>query len=399
MPPSSAAADEGEPAGRLVERARARQDPRSAPPENNASDWRPSACAAAASPCVLAVMSRASARCAARASGRDASSASSASISLALELGEPAQVRADVAVVGIQPVLVERERRRPLRVEPDRVARLALAELRPRRGQQQLVGEAVGRLLGAVLADLARPPDELEAGGDVAPLVRAAHLQLDAHRPVQMPEVVRLKEHVAELGERQAALQAHLDRVLGEHVRHREVLARVAQEVDQRQLAEPVEVVDHRCRAGARREVEEPLELAADRPTFARASRGRAGCARSTARTGHRSSRSHRRRPRSGVRRDAGVEVARRSARGARRAASRHVGSNPMYPLIGRPVASRSANPGVVACRMPRHSSSARRSVPAPAERAAVTGRGPVSSARGRPPLFGRSRPYAIVRA
>ena len=80
------------------------------------------------------------------------------------------------------------------------------------------------------------PPDELQAGRDVAPLVGAAHLQLDAHRPVEVREVVGLQQHVAELGERQPALQAHLDRVLGEHVRDREVLAGVAQEVDQRQL-------------------------------------------------------------------------------------------------------------------------------------------------------------------
>ena len=52
-------------------------------------------------------------------------------------------------------------------------------------------------------------------------------------RPVEMGEVVRLEEHVAELGERQPALQPDLDRVLGEHVRDREVLAGVAQEVDQ----------------------------------------------------------------------------------------------------------------------------------------------------------------------
>ncbi len=63
--------------------------------------------------------------------------------------------------------------------------------------------------------------------------------------PVQVGEVVRLQQHVAEFGERQAALEPDLDRVLGEHVRDREVLAGVAQEVDQRQLAEPVEVVDH----------------------------------------------------------------------------------------------------------------------------------------------------------
>ena len=51
---------------------------------------------------------------------------------------------------------------------------------------------------------------------------------------MEVGEVVGLQEHVAELGEREPALEPDLDRVLGEHVRDREVLAGVAQEVDQR---------------------------------------------------------------------------------------------------------------------------------------------------------------------
>ena len=42
------------------------------------------------------------------------------------------------------------------------------------------------------------------------------------------------------------------------------MLARVAQELDQGQLAQPVEVVDHHRGVAAGREVEESLELAAD---------------------------------------------------------------------------------------------------------------------------------------
>ena len=37
----------------------------------------------------------------------------------------------------------------------------------------------------------AEAPDQLEAGGDVAPLVGAAHLQFNAHPPVEMGEVDR----------------------------------------------------------------------------------------------------------------------------------------------------------------------------------------------------------------
>ena len=219
-------------------------------------------------------MSRASARCASRASGRAPPRPRAPRSLRARQLREPAQVRADVAVVGVQPVLVERVRRRAGRVEPDRLAALALAELGPRRREEELVGEAVGRIRGpgrrspVAFPRPARPPDQLEAGGDVAPLVGAAHLQLDADRPVHVGEVVRLEQHVAELGERQAALQPHLDRVLGEHVRHRRSACGVAQEVDQRQLAEPVEVVEpHRARPGVKSRT--PAPAAAHPSTFA----------------------------------------------------------------------------------------------------------------------------------
>ncbi len=113
--------------------------------------------------------------------------ASSASISSRSHVREPAQVRADVAVVHVDPVLVERVRRRARRVQPDGVAALALAELRARRRQEQLVGDPVRRALVGLAAR--RPPDQLEARGDVPPLVRAAHLHLDAVLAVQRREV------------------------------------------------------------------------------------------------------------------------------------------------------------------------------------------------------------------
>ena len=46
--------------------------------------------------------------------------------------------------------------------------------------------------------------DQVDAGDDVAPLVGAAGLQLDAVVLVQVAEVVGLQQHVAELGERDA---------------------------------------------------------------------------------------------------------------------------------------------------------------------------------------------------
>ena len=69
---------------------------------------------------------------------------SRASISACGELGEPAQVGPDVPIVDVEPVLVEGIRRGQFRVQPDRLASLALPELGPRRGEEQLVGQAVG---------------------------------------------------------------------------------------------------------------------------------------------------------------------------------------------------------------------------------------------------------------
>ena len=64
---------------------------------------------------------------------------------------------------------------------------------------------------------------------------------------VEPPEVERLKQHVAELGERDAvlALEAALDRIFGHHLVDRHVFANVAQEVDHTNGTGPVVVVHH----------------------------------------------------------------------------------------------------------------------------------------------------------
>ena len=105
-----------------------------------------------------------------------------------------------------------------------------------------------------------RLPRRPRSGGSArGPAVMLPHwsappdLELHAHRPVQVPVVGGLQEHVAELGEREPAPHPPLDRVLGEHVRDREVLPDVAQEVEHRDLAQPVEVVHHGRRRWARR--------------------------------------------------------------------------------------------------------------------------------------------------
>ena len=76
-------------------------------------------------------------------------------------------------------------------------------------------------------------------------------------------------------------------------------------------------------------------------------------------RTGRRSSPCRHPRPRRVDRRTAGGAGARRSAPGDRRAGSPPTGRTRCSRRCVRPVASRAGRPGVVACRMPRHSSSA----------------------------------------
>ena len=93
----------------------------------------------------------------------------------------------------------------------------------------------------------ALPADEVDALGDVAPLVAAAELQLAVVAVVELQEVPRLQEHVAELGERQGLfplLQPGPDRFLADHLVDAEELADVAQEVEQAGGAEPLGVVD-----------------------------------------------------------------------------------------------------------------------------------------------------------
>ena len=90
------------------------------------------------------------------------------------------------------------------------------------------------------------PADEVDPREDVAPLVGAADLQLAAQVLVEVGVVVGLQEHVAELGVGDAVLPGHpgLHAVAGHHLVHGDVLAHVAQEVEQAELARPSQVVD-----------------------------------------------------------------------------------------------------------------------------------------------------------
>jgi hypothetical protein len=121
--------------------------------------------------------------------------------------------------------------------------------------------------VGEVASELS---DVLHAHRDVAPLVRAAQLQVAAVVDVEPEEVVRLEEHVAELGEGDpdvGALEARSDGLLGDHLVHREVLPNVAEEVEQGQGPQPRRVVQEQRRALPRffGELEVPGELLANR--------------------------------------------------------------------------------------------------------------------------------------
>src|SRR5438552_16881963 len=92
---------------------------------------------------------------------------------------EQLEVALDVGVVGVHPELVQLVRRRERGLEPER-ARLALAELGAGRRGDEWGDQAVR------FSPPFHPPDEIDAGGDVPPLIAAAHLDGAALAPEQV---------------------------------------------------------------------------------------------------------------------------------------------------------------------------------------------------------------------
>ena len=172
---------------------------------------------------------------------------------------EELQVAGDVAVIGVHPELVELVRRRQGRVEPDRPA-LRLAELRPRCRRDERRHETV------CLAGL-DATDQVDPRRDISPLVAAAHLDGACFLPVEVQEIVGLQQHVAELGVRNPRVEPRLDRLLLHHHVDGEVLADVAQEVDEGErhllVRQPVGVVAHQRPDFLGVEVQEALHLIA----------------------------------------------------------------------------------------------------------------------------------------
>ena len=171
------------------------------------------------------------------------------------KMREQFQVSLDVAIVRIDPGLIELVRRRELGVEIDR-SLFRLAELFPRGHRHQRCDEPVClRVLDA--------PDQIHARRDVPPLVAAADLERALALAKQVQEVVGLEQHVAELGERQPRFESRLHRLLLQHDVHREVLADVAQEIDHALLDQPLGVVQQQRGRGTGAEFQKPRGLVA----------------------------------------------------------------------------------------------------------------------------------------
>src|SRR5699024_4117521 len=159
---------------------------------------------------------------------------------LAVQEGEHAEELHHVGVGGVEEVLVPAVRARQLRIEPQVAATRGLAELLALGVRDQRNRQTVDRIP-------VHAADQVHTGDDVAPLIGATDLHADVVLAVQVNEVIRLQQHVGELGVGDAVgSEATLHGVAGKHRVQREVLAEVAQEVDDRHLADPVSVVDQR---------------------------------------------------------------------------------------------------------------------------------------------------------
>ena len=151
---------------------------------------------------------------------------------------EVLEVTHHIAVVGANPELVKLVDARASRIEPH-CARLSLAEFRAVGIGDERQGEAVHG--GVELAST-----QLDTGGDVAPLIAAADLQLAIVRFLKMIKIEGLQEHVGKLGVADAhlaILHAGAYAFLGHHAVDGEVLANVAQEIEIGNTCRPVGVI------------------------------------------------------------------------------------------------------------------------------------------------------------
>ncbi len=135
--------------------------------------------------------------------------------------GKQGQEPGHVAVIRVDPVLVIVIGRGALGIQPDSPLG-GLAHLGAAGSGNQREGNPESRAL-------VDPPDQVDAGHNVAPLIAAAHLQAAVVVFIEFQKVVRLQQHVIEFDETEAVVgvEPHLVALGLDHPVHREMAADV----------------------------------------------------------------------------------------------------------------------------------------------------------------------------
>ena len=180
---------------------------------------------------------------------------------LAGEGGEDLDITFGVIVGDVHPELEELIRGCIFLREPN-VAGLGLTELTAVSFGNQRTCQGVRLVAGDLL-------DELGTGGDIAPLIRATHLEFAVLMLVEVHEIVALEELIGELGERhtlrELAVETLLDGVLRHHIVDGDEFADVAREIKEGVVLHPVVVIDQLGSVGfIGIEIQEVLQLLAD---------------------------------------------------------------------------------------------------------------------------------------
>ena len=180
---------------------------------------------------------------------------------LAGEGGEYLDITLRIVVGDVHPELEELIRGGVFLREPD-IAGLCLTELTAVSFGDERTGE--GECLIAV-----HLTHQLDARGDIAPLVGTAHLHEAVLVLVEIDKIVALKELVGELGERhtlcELAVETFLHRVLRHHIIDGDEFADVTGEIQEGVVLHPVVVVHELRGIGfVAVEIQEVLQLLAD---------------------------------------------------------------------------------------------------------------------------------------
>ena len=137
------------------------------------------------------------------------------------------------------------------RIQPYR-AGLRLAEFCSIRFGNQRQGQTIDGLAEFFAS-------QVNAGGDIPPLIRAADLQFAIEVAGEHIKIKRLQQHVTELGIADAyfaVFHARANAFFGDHLIDREVLADVPQEIEVTERRGPIRIVDQTGGIGFRIEIE-----------------------------------------------------------------------------------------------------------------------------------------------